>query len=62
MFGLAAPGRSCGEVRSLTLAHAARIREKIDDLRRMEELLTDTAALCEGGRAPACPILDVLGR
>jgi hypothetical protein len=45
MFGLAAPGRSCGEVRSLTLAHAARIREKIDDHRRKEELLTEIVVL-----------------
>ncbi len=62
MFQLADRGHSCGEVRTLTLAHAARIREKIDDLRRMERLLTDTAARCEGGTAPACPVLDVLGR
>ena len=62
MFQLADRGHSCGEVRTLTLAHAARIREKIDDLRRMERLLTETAALCEGGTAPACPVLDVLER
>ena len=61
MFRLAARGHSCGDVRELTLAHAARIRSKIDDLVRMEKALTDTAAKCAGGPAPDCPVLDVLG-
>jgi MerR family transcriptional regulator, mercuric resistance operon regulatory protein len=62
LLALAGRGRGCGEVRQLTLAHAARIRERIADLARMEQLLRHTAAQCEGGQAPACPILDVLGR
>lgn len=62
MFRLSDRGHSCGEVRTLTLAHAARIRSKIDDLVLMEQLLVDTAAKCEGGEAPECPVLDVLGR
>jgi MerR family mercuric resistance operon transcriptional regulator len=62
MFRLADRGHSCGDVRELTLAHAARIRSKIDDLVRMERVLVDTAAKCEGGEAPECPVLDVLGR
>lgn len=61
MFRLAARGHSCGDVRELTLAHAARIRSKIDDLVRMEKALTDTAAQCAGGEAPDCPILEILG-
>ena len=62
LLALAERGRSCGEVRQMTLAHAARIRDRIADLGRMERLLRDTASRCEGGQAPACPILDVLSR
>jgi MerR family mercuric resistance operon transcriptional regulator len=62
LLALAERGRSCGEVRQMTLAHAARIRDRIVDLGRMERLLRDTASRCEGGQAPACPILDVLSR
>lgn len=45
----------------MTPAHAARIRSKIDDLVLMERLFVDTAAKCEGGEAPECLVLDVLG-
>jgi MerR family transcriptional regulator, mercuric resistance operon regulatory protein len=62
LLALAERGRGCGNVRQLTLAHAARIRDRIADLERIERLLRDTASQCEGGQAPACPILEVLGR
>jgi MerR family mercuric resistance operon transcriptional regulator len=62
LLALAERGRSCGEVRQMALAHGARIRDRIADLERMERLLRDTASRCEGGQAPACPILDVLSR
>jgi MerR family mercuric resistance operon transcriptional regulator len=62
LLALAGRGHSCGEVRRMTLAHVARIRGKIADLERMERLLRDTASQCEGGQAPECPVLDVLGR
>lgn len=62
LLRLAERGRTCGEVRQITLAHVARIRQKIADLQRMQRLLRDTASRCQGGEAPECPILDVLGR
>jgi MerR family mercuric resistance operon transcriptional regulator len=54
---------SCAVVKSMTLDHAATIRDKIADLRKMERILTDMAARCDaagGGDVPACPIVDEL--
>jgi MerR family mercuric resistance operon transcriptional regulator len=51
---------TCGEVKALALDHVAHIRAKIADLRRMERTLVETAARCEGGATPDCPIVDVL--
>jgi MerR family transcriptional regulator, mercuric resistance operon regulatory protein len=53
-------GLTCGEVQGMTLAHAADIRRKIDDLVRMERMLSEMAAQCEGGDVPQCPALDAL--
>ncbi len=51
---------TCGEVRDMTVAHIEDIRRKISDLRRMERVLKDMAAQCNGGDVPECPILDAL--
>lgn len=51
---------TCGEVHAMTLAHIADIRRKVADLRRMERVLREMAARCDGGDVPACPILDAL--
>lgn len=51
---------SCGEVRDLTLRHAAAVRGKIDDLERLERVLRDMAAQCADGDMPACPIVEAL--
>ena len=62
LLGMAEGGYACGEVQEAALAHLKTIRRKIADLRRMERTLADTAARCEGGTAPECPIIDVLSR
>ena len=62
LLRLAERGRTCGEIRQMTLAHVDRIGQKIADLQRMQRLLGETASQCQGGEAPECPILDVLGR
>lgn len=62
LLRLAQGGHACGEVQEAALAHLKDIRRKIADLRRMERTLADTAARCEGGTAPDCPIIDVLSR
>lgn len=51
---------TCGEVQEMTLTHIADIRRKIAYLRRMERVLKDMAAKCDGGDVPECPILDAL--
>ncbi|HEX9808792.1 MAG TPA: helix-turn-helix domain-containing protein [Alphaproteobacteria bacterium] len=51
---------TCGEVHQMTLAHISDIRRKIADLRRMERVLKEMAAKCEGGDVPDCPILEAL--
>ncbi len=60
LLGLVEGGHSCGEIRDAALAHVKDIRRKIADLRRMERTLSETAARCEGGAAPECPIIEVL--
>ena len=62
LLGMVEGGCACGEVQKAALAHLKTIRRKIADLRRMERTLADTAARCEGGTAPECPIIDVLSR
>ncbi len=51
---------TCEQVREIALEHAQEVRDKIVDLKRMERTLRDTAAQCEGGETPDCPIIDVL--
>lgn len=52
--------QGCQVIKAVALRQAETIRCKIDDLKRMQNLLEDTAARCEGGDTPDCPILDVL--
>ena len=51
---------TCGEVKALTMEHAKSVREKINDLTRMEATLLDISSRCSGGTVPDCPILDAL--
>lgn len=60
LLGLVEGGYTCGEVKNAALAHLNDIRRKIADLRRMERTLSETAARCEGGDAPECPIMEAL--
>ena len=51
---------TCREVREIAAHHLDDIRAKIDDLRKLERLLSKTIARCSGKTAPDCPVLDVL--
>ena len=62
LLGLVEGGYACGQVQEAALDHLKNIRRKIADLRRMERTLAETAARCEGGTAPDCPIIDVLSQ
>ena len=60
LLNLVDGGYTCGEVQTLTLKHLENIREKIADLRRLEQTLGDVASKCAGGTVPECPVIDAL--
>ena len=61
LLGLGDGGlHTCAEVKQKTEAHLAEVRAKIADLRRVETVLSATAARCSGGEAPDCAIIDLL--
>lgn len=51
---------SCGEVEKLAKVHLQSVREKIDDLKRMERVLGETVRACSGKDVPECPLIDTL--
>ena len=40
--------------------HLAELRRKTKDLRRLQRVLAEMAAVCTGDQIPNCPIIDVL--
>src|SRR5262245_57647610 len=61
LLRLGAPGKaSCGEVKEIASHHLKDVRAKIFDLTKLERLLAKTIARCSGGKAPGCPVLDML--
>jgi MerR family transcriptional regulator, mercuric resistance operon regulatory protein len=51
---------TCREVREIAAHHLDDIRAKIDDLKKLERLLSKTISRCSGKTAPDCAVLDVL--
>ncbi len=51
---------TCAEVKERTERHLADVRARIGDLRRIEKVLSATAAQCSGGEVPDCPVLEAL--
>lgn len=63
LLKLGGPERAgCKEVRDIASRHLADIRAKISDLRRLDAVLSETIAKCANGRAPRCPIIEVLDK
>ncbi len=63
LLGLVDGGQAtCEQVKAMTVGHLADVRQRIADLRRMERVLGDMAAKCDGGSVPDCPIIDALFR
>lgn len=52
--------QTCAEVKQRTDAHLQDVRAKIADLKRIESVLSRTAAQCSGDAVPECPILEAL--
>jgi MerR family mercuric resistance operon transcriptional regulator len=51
---------TCAQVRDLTDRQLMEVRRKIADLRRLERVLANMVAECEGGSVPDCPVVDAL--
>jgi MerR family mercuric resistance operon transcriptional regulator len=51
---------SCRQVREIATHHLENIRAKLNDLKKLERLLSKTVARCSGKTAPDCPVLDIL--
>jgi MerR family transcriptional regulator, mercuric resistance operon regulatory protein len=56
------PGHCCGEVRAMALLHSREVRQKIDDLQRLQSALAQMVSQCKGSRdgIEECPIIDAL--
>ena len=53
-------GRRARQVREVAARHLTEIRDKLDDLKKLERLLAKTIAQCSSTKAPHCPVLDIL--
>ena len=53
---------TCGEVEQLTIAHLGEVRRKLADLKRLERVLREMVAGCQGGEVPECPVIEALFR
>ena len=61
LLGLADRGDySCAEVRSVAQVHLAEVRVRLKALARMEAVLDDLVAQCDGGATPDCAIMETL--
>lgn len=61
LLDLAEPGHtSCAEVKIVASSHLEQVRAKLDDLAKLERILTETIKRCSGQPSPTCPVLDML--
>ena len=51
---------TCAQVKRLTVEHLEEIHRKVADLRKIERVLRDMAAQCDGGAVPKCAVIDAL--
>lgn len=51
---------TCAEVRDRTKVHLDDVRQKINDLKKMEKTLQTMVSKCNGGLVPECHIVDSL--
>ena len=61
LLGLSGGRRlTCAKVKNITEQHITEVRRNIEDLRRLERVLSDIAARCQGDEMSECPILESL--
>ena len=51
---------TCAQVKRITVHHLDEVRRKVADLRKIERVLAEMAAQCDGGTVPKCPVIDAL--
>lgn len=51
---------SCHEVKNMAAEHLQSVQGKIDHLKRMEAILSETIAACSGDDVPECPLIESL--
>jgi len=55
------PGTTCADIRMLAKEKISAVEQKINDLQRIKNALTDLASACRGsGPTVECPILEAL--
>lgn len=54
--------QTCAHVMKQAQVHLNDVKQRISDLRRIEQVLARTLAECSGEDVPDCPILDALNR
>jgi MerR family mercuric resistance operon transcriptional regulator len=63
LLALAEPARdSCREVQALAAAHVKELRKKVNDLMKLETMLSEAVERCSGEPAMSCPVLELLQR
>ena len=53
---------ACHEVREISAAHLADVRQRIADLRAMERVLGNAIRQCDTGQQLGCPLIEALSR
>jgi MerR family mercuric resistance operon transcriptional regulator len=51
----------CVDVKTIAERHLDLVRSKLQLLREMEAILSETIALCPGDESTDCPVLNILG-
>jgi len=52
--------QTCAQVQTVAESHLQDVQEKILDLKRIENVLSETVARCTGDAAPECAVIDAL--
>ena len=52
--------QTCAHVQTVAESHLQDVQAKIADLRRIENLLSETVARCTGDAVPECAVIDAL--
>lgn len=51
---------TCAQVKRITVHHLDEVRRKVEDLRKIGQVLGEMAAQCDGGTVPKCAVIDAL--